>query len=216
MKKEIKDKYILIDNETGECFSVDEVVYKKSKHITKQLIEHMIDNAENIMDIDINLLYSYLRSKGEINQYHQVKLKEMWCKDELFKIATDDEINLVGYFFNLLQYAHKWTNIIYDREGNNYAKDWKDVHATAGITNNGTKTKFKKFCEKHDLIRQVKLVTNKGSRLQKMIVNPFLYRAREHTDVLAIAGFNDLCKSGVNIDKLTYIYLHIKGLIEDK
>lgn len=75
MKKIIKDKYSIINNETGEIVNIDDILNKKNKHVTKQFVEHMIDNASNSDEIDLDVLYSYLRSNGELNEYHQIKLK---------------------------------------------------------------------------------------------------------------------------------------------
>lgn len=208
MKKNIKDKYSIINNETGEIVNIDDILNKKSKHVTKQFVEHMIDNASNSDEIDLDVLYSYLRSNGELNEYHQIKLKQMWCKDELFDIVNDDELIFAGYFFNLFQYLNKWTNVVYLRDKSRASKNWTELYEA-----NGHKTKFKQFCQKHDLIRQVKVVTDKGTRLEKMTMNPFKFRGREYTGLFAIVGFNDLCQSDVNMSKIMYVYLRLNDWI---
>lgn len=213
MKKIIKDKYSIINNETGEIVNIDDILNKKSKHVKKQFVEHMIDNASNSDEIDLDVLYSYLRSNGELNEYHQIKLKQMWCKDELFDIVNDDELIFAGYFFNLFQYLNKWTNVVYLRDKSRASKNWTELYEVAGIRANGHKTKFKQFCQKHDLIRQVKVVTDKGTRLEKMTMNPFKFRGREYTGLFAIVGFNDLCQSDVNMSKIMYVYLRLNDWI---
>lgn len=214
MQKIVENKYTLINTETGECYPIDDVVYKKHKAVPQSVIEKMIDDANSIKELDIDILYSYLRRNGELNAYHQIKLKKMWCKDELFNIATNKkEILLMGYFFNSFKYINKWTNVIYNLEGTQSISNWTELYSLLDIKDNNLKPEFKKFCIKHDLIRLVKIETSKGTKLQKMIINPFLFRARQYTGLLSVIGYKDLCKSEENMSKIMYVYLKIGDLI---
>lgn len=68
------------------------------------------------------------------------------------------DLILCGYFQKLLLLSNK--DFILMKNHKTPFKTWAEIYKAIGVSHKSTQSKFKKFCEKHDLVRKVKEYKN--------------------------------------------------------
>ncbi|MGL5960359.1 MAG: hypothetical protein ACRCZ0_00190 [Cetobacterium sp.] len=208
----------IINHETGEVFIVDEKInqtrLKGLPKVSKVLVDNMLKQAKHVDDVDVDLLFMWLKISKAFNNYNQVKVLGIYITQDYFDLCEED-LTLAGYTMKLPKLMHPFTNILM-KNRQTWIRTWTELYEEIGMTNTKTQTKFKKFCTQHDLIRVCKTQHNKNASdiTTKLIVNPFLLRKSVHVGQVAIARFGDLVKESINVDPYAVKFLELNGVLD--
>lgn len=212
----MKKTYTIINEDTGEMFELNDIKDKRGKlKITKIMVDNMLKNAKTLEDIDIELLYVWLKITKILNTYNQVQIFGHYISIEYFKLSYVN-VTLFGYTSRLVEYANTYTNILMKNHKTPF-RTWKEIYEELGITNKNTQTKFKKFCETYDLVRIEKTLRTKDNNkfITRFILNPFIIRKCSHIGQIAISRFQDYAKESSNISSYAYRFLQCMGVVDD-
>ncbi len=203
----------IIDEDTGEIIMEGRIdkhcVY--SKKINKIIVDKMIEDAQNNKGIDINMLYAWCKSTGDINDYGQIKLLGAWHDNNIWKEMLQD-IVITGYTMRIIDITHNFSGIVM-KNRQTPVKTWNELWESIQCSKRTTQQKIKKFLENNNLIREMRIY-NKNKLLEKrLILNPFLIRQAQHASQLAIICFNDFIKENVNINSYPVKWLIALGYI---
>ncbi len=208
----------ITNHDTGEIFTVTEQVNQKRMKelpkVSKILVDRMLKQAKHVDDVDMDMLYMWLKISKAFNKYNQVKVLGVYITQDYFDLCEED-LTLAGYTMKLSKLMHPFTNILM-KNRQTWIRTWTELYEEIGMTNTKTQTKFKKFCTEHDLIRVCKTQHKKDSSdvTTKLIVNPFLLRKSVHVGQLAIARFGDLVKESINVDPYAVKFLELSGVLD--
>lgn len=207
-------KYTVIDNQTGEFLEIsDKAQIKNNFKVTKKLVDKMLSEAKTIEDVDMDMLYTWLKVTKAFNKYNQVKLLGHYISMDFIKLSRENTV-LYSYASRLLEITHTFTNIIMKNK-QSWITTWTELYEELGIKSPNTQMSFKKFCIKFDIIRVDKTLRTKDSNkfTTRLIVNPFLIRKASHIGQVSLARYSDLAKGSINTDSYALKYLELTGII---
>lgn len=211
-------KYTLIDNETGEFLDINKDFVESEKQdckqkITKLMVDKMLANTKSLEDVDMNMLYSWLKMSNAFNRYNQIRLFGHWISMDFIRMS---ELNPLyyGYASRLLENTHTFTNILM-KNHQIWLTTWGELYEVVGIKSRNTRSKFKKFCLENDIIRVDKALRTKDSHkfTTRFIVNPYLIRKSSHIGQIAVARFSDVACASVNTNSYALKYLELTGVV---
>ena len=207
-----KVKYTLINEDTGEMIDFTDIKRDMSngQKITKMVIDNMLNNAKNLEDIDIKLLFQWMKIKGLVNQYSQLKVNGAYRDKEVEKEMIKD-ITLYGYINRIMLMAHPFSNVIMVNR-KRPLDGWLELWELIGCTDRRTRAKIKSYIKDNDLIREV-VVIKKDIKTKKFILNPFMFRGANYTSQIALSVYDDMIEEGVNLDTYIVRFLQATGLI---
>ena len=207
-------KYIIANEETGELIEFETLTSKEKVKLSKKLVDNMLLKSKTIEDIDISLLYSWLKTTKFINEFGQIKLVGNYINFDFFKLSREDVL-IFGYTCRLIECMNGFTNILMKNHQTPF-RNWKEIYINLGVTSKTTQTKLKKFCEVYDLVRVDKTLRTKQSNkfITRYIVNPFIIRKSAYISQISLARFQDCAKEGVNINFYAYLFLQCTGIFE--
>lgn len=209
-----KNNYTVINSETGEFIDIaDKAIMKSKGKISKYIVDDMLKKAEKLEDIDMDLLYTWLKITHAFNKFNQVKLFGNYISMDFIALSRDN-ITQFGYASRLLEITHTFTNILMKNQ-RTWISTWAELYDELGITSKNTQSLFKKFCEINDLVRVDKGLRTKDANkfTTRLIVNPYMLRKSSHIGQVAIARYVDLAKGAVNTDSYALKYLEFSGVI---
>jgi hypothetical protein len=212
----MKKDYTIINEETGEILELDIIKDKQSKSkITKAMVDNMLENASCLEEIDVDLLYRWLIITKEMNRYNQIHILGHYITLDYLRLSYVDTV-LYAYSSRMVEFANTYTNILMKNHKTPF-RTWGEIYEVLKITNTNTQTKFKKFCETHDLIRVDKTLRTKDNNkfTTRFILNPFLVRKCSHIGQIAIGRYQDYAKEGITINTYAYRFLQCFGVIDD-
>lgn len=196
--------------------NIEQILDKNTKaKITKCMVDDMLQNAETLEDIDMDLLYTWLKITKTVNNYGQIKLLGQYITTEYFNLSKEDVL-LFGYTSRLLSCMNSYTNILMKNHKTPF-RTWKEIYEHIGVKSKTTQTRLKQFCEKWDLVRIDKTLRTKDDKkfTTRFIVNPFLTRKGTYIGQIAIARFQDWAKEGINMNCYVYRFLQCVGVIDN-
>lgn len=207
-------KYIILNEKTGELINFESLSSKEKISITKKMVDDMLKNSKNIEDIDMTLLYSWLKVTKLVNEVGQIKLLGQYISIDYFKLSREDVL-LFGYASRLLETMNGYTNILMKNHKTPF-RNWKEIYVSLGVTSKTTQTKLKKFCEDFDLVRIDKTLRTKQDNkfTTRYIVNPFIIRKSAYISQIALARFQDCAKESININSYVYRFLQCVGVFD--
>lgn len=210
-----KKSYIVMDEETGEVIDLKTLELKTQKKIMKKMVDHMLTNAKSSEDVDMKLLYSWCKLTGNINDWGQIKLQGEFISTDYFNLSKEDVL-LFGYSARLIGLANNYTNILMKNHKTPY-KNWKEIYESIGISKRQTQLKFKKFCEKQDLVRKVKAFKESDDKksITRYVLNPFIIRKGCFISQFTLTVFSDYVVEGKNLDTYVFKFLYQIGLLSE-
>lgn len=212
----MKKEYTIINEETGEILELGVIKDKKTKaKITKAMVDNMLGNATCLEDIDVDLLYQWLIITKEMNKYNQVRILGHYITLDYLMLSYVDTV-LYAYSSRMVEFANTYTNILMKTRKTPF-RTWGEIYIALQIRSKDTQTKFKKFCEKHDLVRIDKTLRTKDDTkfTTRFILNPFLVRKCSHIGQIAIGRYQDYAKEGLTVNTYAYRFLQCFGVIDD-
>lgn len=208
-----KENWVLINEDTGEVIDLNCLELKSKKKVMKSMVDYMLKNAKSKEDVDMKLLYTWCKLTGNINDWGQIKLKGEFISTDYFNLSKEDVL-LFGYSARLIELANNYTNILMKNHKTAF-KTWSEIYEAIGVLNKSTQSKFKKFCEKYDLVRKVKAYKNVGDKkaMTKYVLNPFIVRKGSFISQFTLAVFSDCVSNGRNIDDYAFRFLNQIGIL---
>jgi len=211
-------RYTIYDNNTGEVLNINQDFNSSDKKndkkkITKIMVDSMLSSAENLEDVDMKMLYLWLKSSNAFNKYNQVKLFGHWISMDFIALSRQHPL-YYGYASRLLENTHTYTNILMKNK-QTWITTWQDLYDIIGIKSRETRRKFKRYCLDNDIVRVDKTLRTKDSNkfTTRFIVNPYLMRKADHIGQIAVARFSDMARASVNTNAYALKYLELSGVI---
>lgn len=208
------DKYTLINNETGEVVELNNFIKEKKKaKITKQLVDAMLKQANNLDDIDVDLLARWVRITQQINNYGQVKLLGAQRNIELEKEMINDA-TILCYVYRILYSTHPFSCAIM-KNHKTKVSTWAELWELIDCKNKKTQSKIKKFLTEKSLVRELVVYEGANKKSKQFYLNPFLLRNSGYASQIAINCFKDYAKESINMNSYIYRFLQCVGILDD-
>lgn len=209
----IKQQYI--NEETGEVLAEEIIANPEiSKSLKKKIVDDMLGNAESIDDIDSNMLYAWCKITKEINHYGQIRLLGSYRDSGTEKKLIED-ITLTGYVMRIIDKAHNFSGMLKSNHKTfitTWTKLWEDIGCG---TNKRTQSKIKKFLVAHSIVREFKIGGVDGKLVNRLILNPFLFRGASHSSQISVMVFQDFIKESINMNSYPIRLLQSWGYISE-
>ena len=184
--QQVEQKLAIVDITTGE---VKRFLGTKQKPKQTEL-EEMLSSAETLEDIDIKLVYWYLKKTGEINKYNQIKLKGRYFSLELIeKLAA---CKYAQKFLFMTSLVSSNTGCIKKSE-TVLCKNWGELREVLDVGKTFM-SEFKKWLILEDLIREFIIVDSRTKKpTKRLIMNPLMFRNGSHTSQMSLLCYRDIC-----------------------
>lgn len=204
----------IIDEETGEIIMEGRIdkgnIYNKT--INKAIVDKMLKNTQNSnQEIDIDLLYSWCKFIGDINNYGQIRILGAWHDEKVWKEMLQD-IVVTGYTMRIIDATHNFSGIIM-KNRQTPITTWGELWEIIQCSKRTTQQKIKKFLENNSLVREMKIISKSRTLEKRLILNPFLIRQAQHASQLSVICFNDFIKENININSYPLKWLQSLGYI---
>ena len=211
---EVGERYDLINSETGEIVDIKSMLKTKGKSkVNKTIIDAMLEQADNIGDIDKDLLYVWLKVTKEVNAYGQFKLIGEYRNSEFERRALDDII-VFGYINRILMLAHPFTCALM-KNRQTKIETWTEMWEAIDCKNKLTQRKVKKFIADHNIVREgIGREADKTVKFKNLYFNPFLLRKASYISQISINCFKDCAKESQNISSYVYRFLQCIGVLD--
>lgn len=212
MESNNKD-YIIIDAKTGETLDcIKGFDPRISNTIKKRCVDKMLSEATTVRELDRDLLLSWCRVSGEMNEFYQIKCHGTYMNKQFLESASED-IVVAGYVVRLLLATHPYSSILVNSSGLPL-RSWAEVWSAIGCSTNKTQ-KLKAFIKSKKLLRETSRVDLKtGETYKCFVVNPFLVRNSTYINTSSAALFADFFKDGSNISTYVVRFLQATGEID--
>lgn len=207
-----KIPWTLINDETGEIINAGSLNKKEKRNIiTKSIVDYMLNNSKKLEDIDIELLYKWLKITKEINEFGQIKIIGSQREEALEKKLIEDATILL-YTYRILYNTHPFNCSVMLNQRTKI-KSWGELWNLIGCTKRSSQQKVKKFLIENNLLREI-VITCKNKKMKQFYLNPFLLRRSQYSSQVALNVFQDCAKEGVNINFYAYLFLQCTGIFE--
>ncbi|MDY2630075.1 MAG: hypothetical protein SOV85_01790 [Clostridium sp.] len=209
----VTEKFTIVNEHTGEIYSFENDIDKKMKpKLTKYIVDKMLESAESLEDIDIDLLWQWMKMTDLVNRYSQFQVLGAYRSKEFEKMLAED-FTMLGYTTRIILLAHNFSNILMKNRQTSI-KNWTELWECINCKDIRTQQKVKKFILKYDIVRElVAYDSNKNVKIKKFVLNPFMFRHAQYTSQLAVATFGDKVAEGINMSTYIVRFLQATGII---
>lgn len=209
-----KIQWVLVNEETGEIINTGSLDKNNRKNIiTKSIVDYMLNNSKKLEDIDIELLYRWLKITKEINEYGQIKIIGSQRNETLERKLIEDATILL-YTYRILYNTHPFNCSVMLNQKTKI-KSWGELWTLIGCTKRSSQQKVKKFLIDNNLIRET-VVICKNKKMKQFYLNPFLLRRSQYSSQVALNVFQDCAMQYKNINFYSHIFLQCVGIIEEQ
>lgn len=204
--------FLLIDEETGEIVKIKELLKDKGESkISKHLIDAMIKQCGSIKEVDVELLYLWVKITKQVNLYGQIRLhgsqRDVDLEKEMIKDAT-----ILCYVYRILYSTHPFNSAIMLSEREKVSS-WNQLWELIDCKRKSTRAKVKKFLTENALVREIVVYEGNKKKSRQFYLNPFLLRTSGYASQVAINCFKD-CANLVQLDKYALLFLQCVGIID--
>lgn len=213
----MKYKQLIINEETGEViqeFDIGENIEKnKSDYkLCKKVVDSMLEKATKLEEIDDDMLYTWCKITKQINDRGQIKLLGGYRDGNMEKKLIED-ITVTGYTMRIIDLAHNFSCILMKNHKTS-VKNWSELFELISCKNRITQQKVKKFCVSNNIIREIRVMGKDGIFVNKLILNPFLFRKASYSSQLAIMCYKDFIIEDINMSSYPLRWLQVMGYID--
>lgn len=199
----------VIDMETGEV--VSSMKNGNKTQITKYAVDRMLRESSDPSDFDAEMLYTWCRVTGEINDYGQIKLIGSF-RDRKTEKKLIEDVTITGYSMRVFDKAHPYSGML-KSSNKTFISTWSQLYESISCTNKITQSKLKKFLIENNLVREFKVGGSDGKLVKRLIVNPFLVRGATHSSQISIMVFQDCIRESINMGTYPIKWLQSLGYI---
>lgn len=134
----------------------------------------------------MKLLYAYLKTTRNINEYSQIKVNGRWIDHDIMNAILND-MTVFGYVHKIISLAHTYSMIIKKSREKNITT-WAELFETVGCKDRKMQSRVKAALVSNKLIAELK-TEFKGTTEKVFIINPFIYRKSAFVSQIALHAF---------------------------
>lgn len=124
-----------------------------------------------------------------------------------------EDITITGYTMRIIDKAHPFSAML---KSNNktFIGTWKELWDDIDCNSRQTQIKLKKFLTDNSIVREFKVHGKDGKLMNRLILNPFLFRGASYSSQIAVVVFQDFIKEAINMNTYPIRWLQSIGYIQ--